>query len=142
MKRSKKLFNKVTTRKPERTKGVMLMKKNFRNDYLSERSISSSFTNDLLKNEMKERLHEEIIKMNSSCDKSYTHAYIPWREFDGLLVECERCEKLDCERNGGEAFGFKVYYMRGGQEYDVCTIGLIYDERNAYEADYLIDMYI
>ena len=142
MKSSEKFLNQVTARKLEKTKGEILMNKNLKNDYLSERSLSSSLKNNFLKNEMKERIHEEILKMNSSRDESYTRTFIPCYEFDGFLVECERCEKLDNERNGGEAFGFRVYYMRGSEECDCCTIGLVLDERSAYEADYLIDMYI
>lgn len=142
MKSSEKFLNQVTSRKLEKTKGEILMNKNFINDYLSERSLSSSFTNDLLKNEMKERIHKEILKMNSSRDEAYTHTFIACREFDGFLVECERCEKLDNESNGGEPYGFQVYYMRGVQEYDCGTLGIILDERDVYKADYLIDMYI
>ena len=142
MKSSKTLSNKVSSGKLEKPKGETLMKKYFENEYPSERSLSSSLKNNFLKNEMKERIHQEILKMNSSRDESYTRTFIPCHEFDGFLVECERCEKLDNERNGGEAYGFRVYYMRGSQECDCCTIGLVLDERNAYEADYLIDMYI
>ena len=36
------------------------------------------------------KIKEELKKMNNSTDPGYTKTYIPWRNNDGLSVECER----------------------------------------------------